>query len=68
MVVFCNSCKVSLPVADILIKDGQELASPYYLCPACNNPAGELSKKESGPDLNIVGEIVIRDSKIFRPA
>jgi DNA-directed RNA polymerase subunit RPC12/RpoP len=44
MVTFCMRCGVSLPpFAAILIKDGKEIPSPYYICPACGKSAGTQS-------------------------
>lgn len=42
MVTFCMKCGASLPpTADVVIRNGKELPSPYYQCQACGQPAGE---------------------------
>ena len=48
MVTFCMRCGVSLPpFATILIKDGKEMPSPYYICPACGKSAGTTGDDET---------------------
>lgn len=40
MVTFCMSCGSSLPLADLVIRDGSEQTAPDYECPACHQPGG----------------------------
>ncbi|MCK4908356.1 MAG: hypothetical protein KAS70_00525 [Planctomycetes bacterium] len=69
MVVFCVKCGVSLPNADVLIKNGQEKPSPYYRCPVCRNMTGETDITQTASDLSARdGDVVIRDGKVFRQA
>jgi len=66
MVTFCMRCKSSLPPsAMILIKDGKELPSPYYICPSCGKSAG--TPKEAANTLDDIpqsGIVVIKDGMI----
>ena len=39
MVTFCTSCGGSLPLADIILRDGMEVTRPGYACPDCKTPA-----------------------------
>ncbi len=42
MVTFCMKCGASLPpTADVIIRNGKELPSPNFKCPACGQMSGE---------------------------
>jgi hypothetical protein len=50
MVTYCTKCGASLPpTADVIIRNGKEMPSPYYKCPACNQPAGEAKPNTPKP-------------------
>ncbi len=59
MVVFCESCGVSLPGIDFMVVDGKEVAPADFICPHCNKKAN-LSYKED----NIKDEIIPEDREI----
>ena len=48
MVAFCMKCGASLPpTADVVIRNGKELPSPDFKCPACSQMAGETESDNS---------------------
>lgn len=54
MVTFCMRCGVSLPpFATILVKDGKEFPSPYYICPACGKSAGIKENTEESSETQV---------------
>lgn len=71
MVAFCEHCGISLPKADVIIKEGKEYAVPGYICPNCGQMA-TVSLKSSAQEVKseIIPEesesIVIKDGKIER--
>lgn len=60
MVVFCESCGVSLPGIDYMLVDGKEVALPDFICPHCNKKAN-LSYQ----GINIKDEIIPEDKEII---
>ncbi|MFN7182183.1 MAG: hypothetical protein ACK4NF_05855 [Planctomycetota bacterium] len=59
MVVFCESCGVSLPGIDFMIVNGKEVAPLNFICPHCNKKATISTQ----PD-NIKDEIIPDDKEI----
>lgn len=62
MVTFCMSCGSSLPLADLVIRDGSEQTAPDYECPACHQPGGpERPLPEEGGIPDDENDILIVD-------
>lgn len=71
MVTFCTKCGMSLPLADVTIKDGEEYTSPDYECPECGDLAAEAPASQKKPDpiadLGEDQEVAIKDGEV-KPA
>ena len=50
MVTFCTKCGMSLPLADVTIKEGEEYTSPDYECPECGDLAADAPEQKKKPD------------------
>lgn len=59
MVVFCESCGVSLPGIDYMVVDGKEVACVDFICPHCNKKANL-----SYTDKDIKDEIIPEDGEL----
>jgi transposase-like protein len=59
MVVFCESCGVSLPGIDYLIVNGKEVAPPDFVCPHCGKNANLSYQASTSKD-----EITPQDNEI----
>lgn len=71
MVTFCTKCGMSLPLADVTIKDGEEYTSPDYECPECGDLAADAPEQKTKPDpvadLGEDQELTIKDGEVKPP-
>lgn len=71
MVTFCTKCGMSLPLADVTIKGGEEYTSPDYECPECGDLAADAPEQKKKPDpvedLGEDQELTIKDGEV-KPA
>lgn len=67
MVTFCTKCGMSLPLADVTIKEGEEYTSPDYECPECGDLAADAPAPKKKPDpLDDIGDdqdVTVKDGK-----
>lgn len=62
MVTFCSCCGASLPLADVVLREGREEAHPSYKCPTCGEQAApDAAQPETEDGLNGGHEIRIKD-------
>lgn len=69
MVVFCESCGVSLPGIDYMVVDGKEVALADFICPHCNKKANLSYKDKETKDEIIPADkevVIVKNSAIQR--